>query len=814
MSSYTRVQEFVAHSKKVNCVAIGNKSCQVLATGGEDWKVNVWRVGSVENIWTLGDNKAAIECLCFDNDENYVLSGALNGSIKVFDLSAGKVARQFNGHQVGVTSMHYHPSDTGHFLVSGSADCTMKFWDVRNKACVDTFSGHKKEITSVRFSPDGKWVASASKDGLLIFYDLVASKHIQTIKISPAYATAFEFNPCDMSLIASTSTRNVRAWDLDSFQQISALPSESMLVGAVAFPDSGLDLYTTTKTGFKMWDVESLFTLKDHIDVGWNSISGMRVTDGSQVIAAGYNSNFVSVWQVDVNQYLEAKQETLQQQMDEQSSVANQRGMFSEPVVRRPSVESAPPPVVAVPKPTSRVTSVNYDKAEPGSKGSAKGGPVDRVSPPMDREVADEKPGPPPQVMPSGDRTSFINMAASLDESFWNRLNKQKQEEAAQALLKDLGDDDDDHVSYADERLEVPHDELDSLVDLGNLLPPAQYDNKQTPVAQQPSARQQQQAKGLPDVPSKAAAAAGGGGPSSYVTNRKTPSARDAQPSYESREADVQANNDRRKPAIPVTVVAPVAGGGQRGGMRYAYSDNEEKGGADIDLMAAAGKAIRLQSPQPVNNAHHSDMKRDDSSAAVGNEVSRCHELADKMMISSSSASSTLSQRLATLRLLRQTWNKGDVMSVLETLDVLKGAMMMDNPQNLSIIVDFLLGVELKGQLLSLDACMELLPIIDAAVSYSSSRSPQVETNIFATYRAYISLAQSFGELIRNTRSIMVAGGVDISREERLNKCNTCYEYFSKAKQRTEVLRYKHRSSAGVVQLLDQYNRLANNYFV
>lgn len=40
-----KVQEFVAHSTRVNCLSFGPKSNQVLATGGEDTKVNIWRIG-------------------------------------------------------------------------------------------------------------------------------------------------------------------------------------------------------------------------------------------------------------------------------------------------------------------------------------------------------------------------------------------------------------------------------------------------------------------------------------------------------------------------------------------------------------------------------------------------------------------------------------------------------------------------------------------------------------------------------------------------------------------------------------------------
>lgn len=124
-----KIQEFVAHSTEVSSLSLGNKS-KILATGGKDCKVNIWTINnnceSSSNIWTLGSNKSPIEALTFDADEAYVVSGAANGSIKVFDLNEGKLAKSLNGHQVNITSLMCH--EFGEFLVSGSADCSMKVW--------------------------------------------------------------------------------------------------------------------------------------------------------------------------------------------------------------------------------------------------------------------------------------------------------------------------------------------------------------------------------------------------------------------------------------------------------------------------------------------------------------------------------------------------------------------------------------------------------------------------------------------------------------------------------------------------------------
>ena len=103
--------EFVAHTSDVNCTAIAQKSNRILASGGTDMKINIWKLSggsgakdnsplSVTNIWTLGQNKSPIESLCFDNEEQCIVSGAMSGSIKVFDLNEGRLARTLGGHSV------------------------------------------------------------------------------------------------------------------------------------------------------------------------------------------------------------------------------------------------------------------------------------------------------------------------------------------------------------------------------------------------------------------------------------------------------------------------------------------------------------------------------------------------------------------------------------------------------------------------------------------------------------------------------------------------------------------------------------------
>jgi katanin p80 WD40 repeat-containing subunit B1 len=189
MVECTKLSEFVAHSTEVHCMCFAPQSAQLFATGGEDCRVNVWKVGSPANLLSLSGNKSGIRCLCFDPEEHNIVSGAVSGSIKVFDLNEGKVARTLRGHKVHVTAVHYHPY--GEFMTSGGnlacvygsstqtcgasgRDATVRLWDARQKECVTIIQSHDHPVNCVQFSPDGRLIASASTDGRFLLWDVTS----------------------------------------------------------------------------------------------------------------------------------------------------------------------------------------------------------------------------------------------------------------------------------------------------------------------------------------------------------------------------------------------------------------------------------------------------------------------------------------------------------------------------------------------------------------------------------------------------------------------------------------------------------------
>lgn len=55
------VEEFVAHVGDVNCLKIGRSNPSLIATGGEDRKVNIWEVGQMK-VLTVSECVCSAQC--------------------------------------------------------------------------------------------------------------------------------------------------------------------------------------------------------------------------------------------------------------------------------------------------------------------------------------------------------------------------------------------------------------------------------------------------------------------------------------------------------------------------------------------------------------------------------------------------------------------------------------------------------------------------------------------------------------------------------------------------------------------------------
>uniref|UniRef100_A0A667XBI0 Katanin p80 WD40 repeat-containing subunit B1 n=1 Tax=Myripristis murdjan TaxID=586833 RepID=A0A667XBI0_9TELE len=291
-----RLQEFVAHSSNVSCVALGKTSGRLLATGGEDCKVNIWAVSKPNCIMSLTGHNNPVECLHFSSSEEQVVAGSQSGSLRIWDLEAAKILRTLMGHKANITSLGFHPY--GEFLASGSMDTNIKFWDVRRKGCVYRYKGHTQAVRCLAFSPDGKWLASASDDSTIKLWDLTVGKMITEFTAHTAAVNIVQFHPTEYLLASGSSDRTIKLWDLEKFKLIGSPEGEATAVRCVLFSPDGGCLYSGATESLRVygWEPDRCF---DVVPVAWGKVADMAVCN-QQLIGVSCQQTNVSSYVVDL----------------------------------------------------------------------------------------------------------------------------------------------------------------------------------------------------------------------------------------------------------------------------------------------------------------------------------------------------------------------------------------------------------------------------------------------------------------------------------------------------------------------------------
>uniref|UniRef100_A0A665TTR7 Katanin p80 WD40 repeat-containing subunit B1 n=1 Tax=Echeneis naucrates TaxID=173247 RepID=A0A665TTR7_ECHNA len=278
-NSSTQSLEFEAHSSSVSCLALGKSSGRLLATGGEDCRVNIWAVSKANCIMSLTGHKNPVECVQFNVSEEQVVAGSQSGSIRVWDLEAAKILRTLMGHKANITSLGFHPF--GDFLASSSLDTNIKLWDVRRKGYVFRYKGHTQAVRGLAFSPDGKWLASASDDCTVKLWDLTQGKTITEFKSHIAAVNVVQFHPNEYLLASGT----VGSGEIHHDQ-------------CIFFSPDGSCLYSGATDSLRVfgWEPDRCF---DVVPVGWGRVSDLAVCN-QQLIGVSHQLSSVSSFVVDL----------------------------------------------------------------------------------------------------------------------------------------------------------------------------------------------------------------------------------------------------------------------------------------------------------------------------------------------------------------------------------------------------------------------------------------------------------------------------------------------------------------------------------
>ena len=190
---------------------------------GNNQKIKLWHTDTGELLTTLAEDEQGlthpISTVQFSADGTTLISGSVDGTVRMWDLKTGESSTPFGKPGYGTFLMPpFMPDSTT--LVRVTPDNTIHLLDTKTGGVPLTLTRHTKPIGSVAFSVDATTLATASDDN--VTYDTT-----------------------------------VQLWDIHTRQRTAILKGHKSRVSSVSFSPDGLTLASKSLAEIFLWDVQT-----------------------------------------------------------------------------------------------------------------------------------------------------------------------------------------------------------------------------------------------------------------------------------------------------------------------------------------------------------------------------------------------------------------------------------------------------------------------------------------------------------------------------------------------------------------------------
>jgi general transcriptional corepressor TUP1 len=150
--------------------------------------------------------------LSFSPDCKYLATGSEDGVVHVWAIGSAQIDNcEFLGHDADIYNLVF--ASNSDLIASCSGDCTLRVWSVKKREQVLLLKA-EDDLTDVSFSPDGRFVAAASRRNRTYLWDL-AGNLVHMFNGHKDFVYHVSFLPTGYKLITGSLDKTIKIWQLN-----------------------------------------------------------------------------------------------------------------------------------------------------------------------------------------------------------------------------------------------------------------------------------------------------------------------------------------------------------------------------------------------------------------------------------------------------------------------------------------------------------------------------------------------------------------------------------------------------------------------
>lgn len=225
---------------------------KTLATACGNKFVRVWNVETRKLMHTFLGHRRDIIGVHFSSDGT-TLTGWSDYGMRIWDIEKGVFKQDMNMHLERHSDITFHSDRIS--VVNGYYK-TITFWDLGTKTKKEIDDAHKESITCVSFSPDGKMIASGSRDKTVRLWNAETETLHKTLKGNRKPILSLTFSHDGSSIASISEDKTVRVWNVDTGRRKHAFKTNSKHLHRIVFSPNGKTLASSSWDGIiHQWDL-------------------------------------------------------------------------------------------------------------------------------------------------------------------------------------------------------------------------------------------------------------------------------------------------------------------------------------------------------------------------------------------------------------------------------------------------------------------------------------------------------------------------------------------------------------------------------